>query len=87
MSLVPSRALGTGGHFLIDDFMSCRLNSTQRFKMSSKKDTTTSSVVGQSGTSGWATSSLVRPYLGKPIELLKEGEFRDHFCFLNSISV
>lgn len=87
MSLVPSRALGTGGHFLIDDFMSCMLNSTQCFKMSSKKDTTTSSAVEQSGTSGQATSSLVHPYLGKPIELLKEGEFRDRFCFLNGISI
>lgn len=76
-----------GGHFLIDEFMSCRLNSTQCFKMSSKKDTTTSSAVGQSGTSARATSILVRPYLGKPIELLKEKEFRDRFCFLNGISV
>lgn len=82
-----SRVLGTGSRFLTYGFMLYRFNSVQCFKMPAKNDVASSSVAEQGGTSGWTTSSPVRPYPGKPTELLNEREFRDRFYFPNGISV
>lgn len=79
--------IGSGGRFLTVSFVPCRFNSTRRSKMPTKKDTASSSVVGQGGTSDRTTASPVHPYPRKPTKLLNEREFRNRFCFPNGIFV
>lgn len=72
MVAVLPRVIGMSGRFLAVGFVSCRFNSTRCFKMPAEKDIASSSAAGQGGISGRTISSPVRPYLGKPIELLNE---------------
>lgn len=71
----------------MDGFLQCRYYSVRYLKMSSKKDVVASNAARQDGSSGRTNPSPVRPYPGKPTEILNEREFQDRFCFLNDISV